>query len=125
MNRPPVAKSNARRDQTEARKYNGDDRYQQPAWRKTSLKMKTLNPICQKIPNTGGGAGLYAIGEQCHNPATICHHLISPKQRPDLFLVPSNLVCLCAQDHPDAEGTPDWVVGIDYVATELPKWNIS
>jgi 5-methylcytosine-specific restriction endonuclease McrA len=120
MLRPPVARSRARQEQAAMRKYNGDKKYTVGAWPKLSNVMRRLNPVCQRIPN----AGLYKAGEQCHSPSSLVHHLISPRQRPELFLVPSNLVCLCEQCHPDAEGTPDWVEGKDYVKTELPKWGV-
>jgi hypothetical protein len=66
--------------------------------------------MCQRIQKNG---------EQCHEPAKIVHHLWSPRQRPDLFIVPSNVVCLCANDHPTDEGTPAWREGVDYVRTEF------
>lgn len=121
MMKPPVATTNARAEQTARRKYDPNDkRYKTTAWKRLSQVMRRLNPICQRIPATG----LYKPGEQCHAPAALVHHIISPRQRPDLFLVPSNLICSCEQCHPDTEGTPDWVVGKDYVATVLPNWNV-
>jgi len=105
------------------RKYNGDKRYTTGAWPKLSRVMRGLNPICQRIIVSN----LYGT-EQCHSPATLVHHIVSPRQRPDLFLVPSNLICLCDQCHPDAEGTPNWKewdgkTG-DFVPTVLPKWRV-
>ncbi|HXZ14067.1 MAG TPA: hypothetical protein VEG64_16900 [Candidatus Sulfotelmatobacter sp.] len=103
-----------------ARGYSDDPRYTRGAWPKLSRVMRGHNPVCQKILNVG----MYK-NEQCHNASTLVHHLVSPKERPDLFLVPSNLVCLCENCHPPTEGTPDWVAGKDYVATVLPKWRVS
>jgi hypothetical protein len=122
MMRPPVAQSGARAEQTARRRYDPNDkRYKTTAWKKLSLVMRGNNPICQRIPN----AGLYKPGEQCHAPATMCHHIVSPRVRPDLFLVASNLICLCDQCHNDSEGTEGiWEVGRDYVPTQLPNWRV-
>ncbi len=100
--------------------HGGDPRYTTGAWPKLSRVMRGLNPICQKILNVGS-----YHGEQCHNASMLTHHLISPRQRPELFLRASNLVCLCLSCHPDTEGTPEWVEGKDYVKTELPKWRVA
>jgi 5-methylcytosine-specific restriction endonuclease McrA len=97
----------------------GDKRYVQGAWPKLSRVMRRLNPVCQRILNVGSYRN-----EQCHNAAALVHHLIAPQERPELFLQPTNLVALCFSCHPDTPGTPNWVVGKDYVETELPKWRI-
>lgn len=56
--------------------------------------------------------------EQCGNAATIVHHLISPRERPDLMFDPKNVAALCAGCHPGGvAGTPTWKEGKDYVAT--------
>jgi hypothetical protein len=69
------------------------------------------NSICQKIQRDG---------QQCRNGASIVHHLISPRARPDLFLDVHNVVALCAACHPGGEcGTPDWVSGRDYVSSVI------
>lgn len=80
------------------------------AWRVLSQTMRKLNPICCKLHD----------GEQCHNPATICHHLISPRKNPRLFLQPTNLTTLCEHCHP-TDDTPGWRVGVDIVQTRYPK----
>jgi hypothetical protein len=56
-------------------------------------------------------------GVRCQNKPTLVHHLRSPKERPDLFIVPSNCIALCAHCHPPDQGTPTWREGIEYVAT--------
>jgi hypothetical protein len=56
-------------------------------------------------------------GVRCQNTPTLVHHLRSPKERPDLFVVPSNCVALCEHCHPTTEGTPTWRTGVDYVPT--------
>ncbi len=76
------------------------------SWFRFKLHCLNRNPICQRIIR----------GEQCHNPAWVVHHLISPRERPDLFLDATNVVCLCANCHPGGEeGTPEWKEGVDYV----------
>ena len=86
--------------------------YRNGNWPKCAGLHKNRNPICQRIRN----------GRQCTNPAWLVHHLISPRQRPDLFLDFKNLVSLCEHCHPTSEGTPEWLPGFDYVASviELP-----
>lgn len=70
--------------------------------------VKVRNPICQKLESVCGRL------EQCHRPAYLVHHRISPRVRPDLALKVydekgmSNLIALCARCHPDSDGTPDW-----------------
>src|ERR1700722_11491747 len=102
-----------------AKEHGGDPKYATGPWPKVSRLMRRLNPVCQRILNVGS-----YHSERCHNASILTHHLIAPQQRPDLFLVASNLVCLCLSCHPDTEGTPDWKPNVDYVPTELPKWNI-
>lgn len=86
--------------------------YSRAPWPSFRETLKKHNPICQRIGDRG----------QCHNPATLVHHLQSPRDRPDLFVVPANCVALCAHCHPTSEGTPHWRVGVDYVPTrfEMP-----
>jgi len=71
--------------------------YQTPAWRNFRLSVLRHNPRCQRLEN----------GEQCHEPATVVHHIISPIKNKDLFLVPSNVLCVCAHHHHPLEGEPD------------------
>ena len=84
-------------------------RYHRQPWISFRVAMLTQNPICQKIID----------GEQCHAPARLVHHLWSPRVRPDLFVEPKNVLCLCERCHPSDEGTPFWRVGVDYIATEF------
>lgn len=73
------------------------------------------NRRCQRVIN----------GKQCWNGATLVHHRISPRVRPDLFSRPfdengtSQLIALCRDCHPRDEGTPNWVEGVDFVRTEF------
>ena len=84
--------------------------YDTARWARFTVYMLDRNPMCQRIFK----------GEQCRNGATTVHHLLSPRQRPDLFLEPKNVVCLCAHCHPGGtEGTPEWVSGVDYVPTVI------
>lgn len=82
--------------------------YNREPWPTFRRWMLIQNPICQRIDR---------FGEQCKNPANIVHHLISPRQRIDLFVDPKNVACLCERCHPPDEGTPHWRPGVDYVAT--------
>lgn len=83
-----------------------DKRYTRAPWPSFRLTMLGQNPICQRLDRRG---------EQCNSPARLVHHLLSPRVRPDLFVEPSNVVCLCEHCHPSDEGTPGWVEGRDYV----------
>ncbi len=56
-------------------------------------------------------------GVRCRNKPALVHHLRSPKERADLFVVPSNCVALCEHCHPTTEGTPTWREGIEYAPT--------
>jgi hypothetical protein len=88
--------------------------YQSARWRKFRLAMLTRNPMCQRLER----------GEACRSAATVIHHLTSPESKPALFLVPSNVVCVCALHHPaGVKGTPEWKVGIDFSATIVPKYH--
>jgi hypothetical protein len=82
-----------------------------PTFRKMLL---AHNPLCQRINR----------GVQCTEPATLVHHLVSPRVRPDLFVVVSNVVALCAACHPTSEGTTWWREGVEFVRTEwkLPSF---
>jgi len=88
--------------------------YGKSFWRRRyQPAMLANNPICQRLIN----------GEQCHNPATLVHHLLSPRERPDLFTTPSNTVCLCAGCHPGGmESTPLWRPNVDYVPTVFKNY---
>jgi 5-methylcytosine-specific restriction enzyme A len=84
--------------------------YNTSAWFRFRWFVLNRNPICQRIVK----------GVQCRDAATVVHHLLSPRQRPDLFLEPTNVLCLCAGCHPGGEeGTPLWRVDIDYVPSVI------
>jgi len=84
--------------------------YRTTAWFRFRWFVLNRNPICQRIVK----------GEQCRESATVVHHLLSPRQRPDLFLDPANVLCLCAGCHPGGEeGTPLWQVNTDYVPSVI------
>jgi len=95
--------------------------YRTAIWLKFRTVMVNWNCICQRLvknPLTGEA-------EQCHAPSVVCHHSISPRLRPDLFLEPKNIICLCQIHHPTTEGSPQgWAEGVDYVPTVLPKYHI-
>jgi 5-methylcytosine-specific restriction protein A len=82
--------------------------YETASWRNFSAWTRRRNPICQRIN----------AGTQCTNPATLTHHLISPRVAPERLLDSTNVCALCASCHPK-EDTPHWVAGKDYVATSF------
>ena len=82
--------------------------YSRAPWPTFRLWLLSHNPICQR---------LYA-GAQCRNRSVLVHHLLSPRQHPELFVVAANCVALCEHCHPTSEGTPNWRPGVEYVPTE-------
>jgi 5-methylcytosine-specific restriction endonuclease McrA len=84
-------------------------------WERFRQAVIRQNPICQRLQRDG---------QQCHNPAVLVHHLVSPRVDVSKFLDTTNVVCLCEHCHPTGEGTPTWRVGIDYVLTrfKLPSF---
>jgi hypothetical protein len=91
--------------------------YNTARWHKVSELCRRSNPICQKIVNDA------TTGEsrQCHNPSSLAHHIRSPRCG-GAMLDLKNLLALCANCHPSDEGTPNWVVGKDFVASNYPRW---
>jgi hypothetical protein len=75
--------------------------------------VKAKNPLCQKLIREGGRL------IRCRHFSYLVHHRLSPRQRPDLFLSVydengvSQLIALCADCHPNSEGTPDWKEGVE------------
>lgn len=89
-------------------------RYNSTAWRRFTVLIKAHNPICQRIeynPLTGKE-------EQCREPASEVHHLVSPRERPDLFTVASNVVAICKRHHHKGEGEPGGARGQKYAPTK-------
>jgi 5-methylcytosine-specific restriction enzyme A len=68
--------------------------YQQPRWKKFRLWFWRLNPQCQRIID----------GVRCEQVATILHHRISPRQRPELFTDANNVKAVCSEHHHNHEG---------------------
>jgi hypothetical protein len=71
------------------------------------------NVICQRIVD----------GRQCRYEVEVWHHLISPKQRPDLMYSYTNVVAVCRQHHPVTEGEPPENlprISEIYVSTKFP-----
>jgi 5-methylcytosine-specific restriction endonuclease McrA len=85
-------------------------------WERFRQAVIRQNPICQRLLRFGQG--------QCHNPAVLVHHLVSPRVDVSKFLDTQNVVCLCEHCHPTGEGTPLWRAGLDYVPTryKLPSF---
>jgi hypothetical protein len=46
-------------------------------------------------------------GKRCEHGATIAHHIVSPRENPDLMYDTANLLCVCAAHHPNTEGEED------------------
>ena len=92
-----------------------DKMYDTARWATFRAWMLMQNPICQRIVK----------GEQCHNPSSVVHHLISPRQRPDLFTDPRAVTCLCPTCHDASEGTPTWRPGVDFVPTRFSPPSLS
>ena len=60
--------------------------------------------MCQRVIN----------GERCHDFATVVHHVLSPRDRPDLFIDESNCRAVCVPHHPTGQGAgPDEVYAVD------------
>src|SRR5712692_2110855 len=76
--------------------------YSTARWSRFRDTILRLNPMCSRIEH----------GEQCTQPATVVHHLQSPRTNPELFLTPANVRAVCAGHHHGAEGEPggpaDW-----------------
>jgi len=87
--------------------------YKRVAWQRMRQLMLASNPMCTRLIN----------GAVCPNPATLVHHLRSPREAPELFTEATNLVCLCASCHPDDAGTPWWKSGEDYIENEFKVMN--
>lgn len=65
--------------------------YQSRNWRdRTQPFLLKKNPLCQFVDSDG---------RQCGQPSTIGHHLVDPKDNPELFFAFSNLVGVCANHH--------------------------
>jgi 5-methylcytosine-specific restriction enzyme A len=90
--------------------------YNCAAWHRCTTAFLSCNPGCMRIGPEG---------KQCHEAATICHHLISPRVRQDLMYSFSNLKALCEAHHEPTEGErPENLDKLSeiYVATKFPKW---
>src|SRR5882672_1802287 len=63
--------------------------YKTAEWQRVRKLCLTFNPVCQLIEN----------GEQCHEPARIAHHLISPRVNPSKVYDWQNIVMVCDAHH--------------------------
>jgi len=74
--------------------------YQTPRWKVFRQWFLRLNPQCQRIID----------GMRCEQIADTVHHLLSPRQRPELFLDADNVKAVCREHHHHGEGAgPDEV----------------
>lgn len=126
MKRTPTVKMPGSETKIERERFRKDDpvnrmytsgRYGS-AWIRLSKIMRGKNPLCQRIIRDT----LTGQMHQCHNPSTLVHHLQSPRHRPDLFLEPKNLCCLCDSCHVPDDGTPTWRENVEFVPTEVPSY---
>jgi len=68
--------------------------YHTTEWKKFRAWFLRLNPLCMRVID----------GQQCCRIATLVHHRISPRKRPDLFRCADNVKSLCAEHHAPTEG---------------------
>jgi hypothetical protein len=71
-----------------------DKLYHTQRWERFSRLIRDKNPICQVVE----------AGKQCREISKVVHHIKSPRQAPDLFLEPSNVVAICEAHHETSEG---------------------
>jgi len=87
--------------------------YDTARWKRFRLWILSQRPICQRLIK----------GARCQEPTNTVHHIRSPRNRPDLFTDPKNVLALCANCHPGGtEDTPDWLPGWDYVDEKARGW---
>jgi hypothetical protein len=60
--------------------------YNSKDWRSMTSLLRMRNPICQRIESDG---------HRCGRPSKVAHHLIDPRDNPDLKLDWRNLVAVC------------------------------
>lgn len=107
-----VGKNDQRDQRNFARRYDAVGRmYSTTRWTNFRAWILRQRPLCQRI----------VAGKPCLAVGKILHHLISPRQRPDLFINAENCVVLCEHCHPPDEGTPWWKPGVDYVCVASAK----
>jgi len=68
--------------------------YLHPRWKKFRQWFLRLNPVCQRVID----------GVRCERIADTVHHLLSPRQRPDLFIDATNVKAVCRAHHHHGEG---------------------
>ena len=80
--------------------------YNSKRWRETSPLVKSKNPICQRLDDSG---------RQCTHASAVVHHLVDPKVNATIFFDWQNLVAVCTQHH--AGGQPGERQGEKYCHT--------
>jgi hypothetical protein len=71
--------------------------YRTARWMRMKTFLRSRNPLCQRLVN----------GQQCEQFSTILHHIVSPRERPDLMFSAENLICVCDEHHPSTAGETD------------------
>jgi hypothetical protein len=79
----------AERNQDEVSKW-----YRTKRWVEFRAWFLRHHPVCQRVID----------GERCYSFATLIHHRISPRSRPDLFLDEDNCRALCSEHHHGNDG---------------------
>lgn len=91
--------------------------YNCSAWKRFREVFMAFNPLCQRIVEDGR--------TQCRYPATVLHHILSPRVRPDLMYRFDNVRGVCSMHHdPTIEGEdPKHLTHLSdfYIATREPN----
>lgn len=85
---PPALKRLERRTRKAAAERELDRFLWWPPWRKTRAAYLRSHSLCEACKAAGRSVG-----------ATVVHHKVDRRERPDLALEPSNLEALCASCH--------------------------
>jgi hypothetical protein len=72
--------------------------YRTQRWERFKRYMRARNPLCQRILEDG---------TQCEQFSTILHHIVSPRVTLHLMFDAENILCVCAQHHPNTPGELD------------------
>jgi len=78
--------------------------YKRSFWIRFQAWFLRKHPVCQRVID----------GIRCLQPATVVHHMLSPRDRPDLFIDEDNCRAVCASHHHGGQGAgPDEVYAVD------------
>jgi hypothetical protein len=78
--------------------------YKRSFWLRFQAWFLRHHPVCQRVID----------GIRCLQPAKVVHHVMSPRDRPDLFLDEDNCRAVCLAHHHGGQGAgPDEVYAVD------------